>query len=156
MLYIVSSRATEVANSEESFSNETIKQFVKEIMPALVIASDQVNINPARRTYGSARTTMQCPRCQADLRGEDGQYRCEKGHGVLLSGAQLIRLKKPIARRRILTEAQLAEEPGADCPNCMLGMKPVNYQQTGIVIDACVQCGYRWLDNGEDVLMLKG
>lgn len=156
MLYIVSSRATEAANSEESFSNETIKQFVKEIKPALVIASDQANINPARLKYGSARTTMQCPRCQASLRGEDGQYRCERGHGVLLSGAQLIRLKKPVAPQRILTETQLAEQPGVDCPNCMLGMKPVDYQQTGVVIDACMQCGYRWLDNGEDVLMLKG
>lgn len=155
MLYITANNATEAADSEgDSFSTESIKQLVKEIKPALIIASEKSTSNPHRRIYGIPRAGMRCPTCQTKLEGSGGLHRCPKGHGVLLSGATLLKLKKPFAHQRALAEEELQKMPAHICPNCSNEMKPANYQQTGIVIDACIRCGYRWFDQGEDKLIL--
>ena len=35
------------------------------------------------------------------------------------------------------------------CPNCSNKMDKVDYNLTGIIIDSCTACPYRWLDAGE-------
>lgn len=154
MLYIVMTSSTAQATSEEQFTNKLIRQFVEEIKPALAVESDEIDLNPAKRAYAATRSKVQCPRCNKILLGEDGVYKCQEGHGVLLSGAQLMKLKKPVAHQKVVSEADLGKQPLVDCPNCGHAMSAVNYQQTGLVIDACLLCGYRWLDSGEDVLLL--
>jgi hypothetical protein len=36
-----------------------------------------------------------------------------------------------------------------NCPNCHKTMTKLNYNNTGILIDSCSNCPYRWLDRGE-------
>ncbi|QQS18042.1 zf-TFIIB domain-containing protein [Candidatus Saccharibacteria bacterium] len=35
------------------------------------------------------------------------------------------------------------------CPHCGAIMNRVDYNSTGIIIDSCIKCHYRWLDRGE-------
>jgi len=35
------------------------------------------------------------------------------------------------------------------CPHCSAPMQKVNYNDTGIIIDSCTNCPYRWLAAGE-------
>lgn len=155
MLYIAENRFTGLADTEQSFSIDSIKQFVKEIKPALIKEEDKTSFTPERYSYRSVRADIKCPRCAKPLQQRGDFYECQGGHGLLISGPSLIKLKKTVAQQRMLTQQELAVQPKTECPNCHKTMQAVNYQQTGIVIDACLYCGYRWLDHGEDVLILK-
>lgn len=156
MLYIASNAATESASSQDYFSVETIQKFVSEIKPALVTHESGLHKNPAHRTYGQAKNNMVCPRCSIKLTNfSEGIHKCLRGDGILISGATMTQLRKETIRLNSIQKSSNEEAAEIHCPNCDNLMHHVDYQKTGVVIDACVHCGYRWLDHGEDAFILK-
>lgn len=92
---------------------------------------------------------MNCPICNRKLVEEDEVLICPAGHGTLMTGKLLGELR----RLNVPDEAPTAKLPDDKksliCPNCSKRMQKVNYNDTEIIIDACTNCPYRWLDAGE-------
>lgn len=157
MLYIASNDATQNAAKEgdRAFSPATISRFVEAIRPVVETAPDHQTASPEKRTYGSIREGVKCPRCHSVLVGGGGTFACPDADGVLLSGKTLLELKKVnVAKLRSEHHHQLGAAE-LKCPNCRSDMYAVNYQSTGNIIDACTTCGCRWLDQGEAMAMLR-
>lgn len=95
---------------------------------------------------------MKCPICSNDLIDIGlGARQCPDRHGLLVdtkalkdAGSHVIRadaetpLKQPSSRQGRLS-----------CPNCHNPMIVVDHAGSGIMIDMCSACPYRWLDAGE-------
>lgn len=135
-------------------SYEIIDEFVRQIRPA--IESPNPNLTNAAKLSYTQRSyrTLACPFCGEKLVEGAHLLECPAGHGCLLTGKQMMQLRKLSARE---IKAQLAYPPSAPasrpehiaCPYCTHIMKPTTYQMTSVVIDICSTCGYRWLDAGE-------
>lgn len=131
-----------------------IDEFVRQIRPA--IESPNPNLtNPAKLSYTQrSYRTLLCPFCSEKLVEGEHLLECPQGHGCLLTGKQMMQLRK-LSPREI--KAQLAYPPSVPssrpdsivCPYCTHAMKPATYQTTSLVVDICDKCGYRWLDAGE-------
>lgn len=92
---------------------------------------------------------MNCPICETPLLQEQAYFICPRGHGSLLSGGQLDKLKdRPIAEAN-LSSTEPIKPKQLVCPHCGGSMAKVNYDDSEIFIDSCTQCPYRWLDAGE-------
>lgn len=93
---------------------------------------------------------MNCPICRQSLTKNKGVLVCTAGHGTLMSGKILGELKNhnlgdyPTTSKSVVNSQQ-----GIICPNCSASMHKVDYNSTGILIDSCANCPYRWLDAGE-------
>jgi Zn-finger nucleic acid-binding protein len=97
---------------------------------------------------------LKCPACSSTLNGLlQGAYVCNNAHGVLLSGKLLASRNESLVQQlEIYDKRSNFSEKNLDfmkCPNCNSIMTQVNYNHTGILIDSCVNCPYRWLDRGE-------
>ncbi len=93
---------------------------------------------------------MYCPICKKSLTRYEPALLCPAGHGVLVTGRFLGDIEKtsledniPPGSSHINTSHHLI------CPRCSGQMQKVNYNHTGIIIDVCISCSYRWLDKGE-------
>lgn len=93
---------------------------------------------------------MHCPICKQALAQTDAALVCPAHHGALVTGKFL----------HDIEEAQIADKLPSDqttpttkhtiaCPHCSHQMHKVDYNHTGIIIDVCTNCHYRWLDRGE-------
>ncbi len=99
---------------------------------------------------------MQCPICNLPLTvlSKDG-YICPNDDGVLIASSHLIdkneRLAKEIETEEADTATKAVPQRKHDltCPHCGAAMHRVDYNSSGIIIDSCVKCRYRWLDKGE-------
>lgn len=93
---------------------------------------------------------MNCPFCNKPLTEKDGVFVCPAGHGTLMAGKLLGELKQlNIPDEVPTTETQADSQKTIACPHCGSQMQKVNYNDTGIVIDVCTNCPYRWLNAGE-------
>lgn len=93
---------------------------------------------------------MNCPLCSKPISAYKNIFVCPDGHGELVTGGFISGLKDSA------TDQKISETPDAYdtstrliCPNCSNPMEKVNYNNTGIMIDSCTTCPYRWLDSGE-------
>jgi hypothetical protein len=73
---------------------------------------------------------------------------CPDAQGVLISGRELIAVRNGSIKIPVNT-SNAVEHGDLTCPNCQHPMTPVDYQETGVMIDSCTNCPYRWLDANE-------
>jgi Zn-finger nucleic acid-binding protein len=93
---------------------------------------------------------MQCPVCSSELVQKDEVFVCPKGHGTLMAGKLLGELKQlNIPDETPTSQTQVDANKPLVCPHCSAQMQKVNYNDSGIIIDACTNCAYRWLAAGE-------
>lgn len=91
---------------------------------------------------------LQCPICQKTMVLNTDWQTCPANHGILINGRYVIEIRyKELAAPVEL--AKPVEHGVITCPNCHNQMQPVNYQQTGVIIDSCNKCPFRWLDSTE-------
>ncbi len=93
---------------------------------------------------------MKCPLCRSELVEKDEVFVCPKDHGTLMAGKLLGGLKQlNISDETHTSQAQGNTNKPLVCPHCSAQMQKVNYNDSGIIIDACTNCAYRWLNAGE-------
>lgn len=148
-LLVVEEKDGIAANNQQTIY-DLLPKFVQEIRPA-VESKVPLTENEANMPYlHDFRDNMNCPHCGQQLLNEQLYMTCPNGDGFLLGGDKLQSLKD-----RTLTlpdnAAQNTGKPETDltCPSCNSVMAKVDYFQPGLIIDACTNCRYRWLDGGE-------
>lgn len=92
---------------------------------------------------------MHCPICIESLSETDTGNLCPKGHGVLLTSKQLRDIENLTLSSAGDQSDAMLRAPSINCPQCGQSMEVVNYNSTGILIDACTICHIRWLDSKE-------
>jgi len=105
---------------------------------------------------------MNCPACKnpmviLELNQVEIDY-CSLCKGIWLDNGEL-ELIFSTSDRKEITKAfsiknDLAEEKRR-CPNCKKKMEKVEFENTGIIIDKCVNDHGLWFDNGELRSLLK-
>ncbi len=148
-LYIVVGRS-----SEQSVTLQEIASFTSEIRPVVADVSTAA-VSPHRLNTNQARALLRahCPICQAALVAASEWHRCPEGHGYLLTGKELARLRsRELTVTDDTAEVSLARDPhhAIDCPVCRHPMALVPYGARHTIIDSCTNCMYRWLDSGEE------
>jgi Zn-finger nucleic acid-binding protein len=132
---------------------DDIDRFIAEIKPAVTtpLSNEELRI---RNPYGSAvqpSDKIKCPICDNKL-SETGDelYECPHGHGCLLHGSDLIKLRNKDVKLTFTKEnISSTNNKTIDCPSCGSVMEKVPYSMTSILIDSCNNCQFRWLDGGE-------
>lgn len=134
-----------------------VDEFVSQIRPAIEIPSDRQK-NPANLPYsGQINRTVRCPICDIALEVDNQYLRCPDGHGLLVTGKQLIDLRQrasddgtlPLLSTDAIDHASQHSKRRLTCPYCSHRMKRAKYQHTGAVLDVCSKCMYRWIDSVE-------
>lgn len=93
---------------------------------------------------------MKCPICSQELTSPvDGAYVCPSDHGVLMTSKHLIAKDKDLLPEDTPSASLPVKPQEMSCPHCSARMVPTDYNATKIIIDACLKCHYRWLDEGE-------
>lgn len=93
---------------------------------------------------------MLCPLCNKKLTEQQNDlFICPRGHGTLVTGKYLSDIEaKPVpAEHAPKVSANVPQI--INCPHCSTAMQKVDYNGMAIIIDACTNCHYRWLDSGE-------
>jgi Zn-finger nucleic acid-binding protein len=105
---------------------------------------------------------MNCPACKnsmiiLELNQVEIDY-CSLCKGIWLDNGELELIFSSSDRQAISksysTKNDLAEEKRR-CPNCKKKMDKVEFENTGIIIDKCVNNHGLWFDNGELRSLLK-
>lgn len=128
-----------------------VDTFIREIRPALEVPNANL-IHPAKLSYTKRNyRSIKCPLCQKDLVDNGSPWLdCPDDHGSLLTGKQLLSLRSEIVKKIDHPKPpSIGKRSHLTCPYCSSRMKPNLYQDTGIEIDICKACGYRWLDTHE-------
>lgn len=138
-----------VASSSDSKNTDIFKEaaeFVTEIKPALKPGQPGAPIVHHEVAYGEYDgPPLACPVCKKTMTSNSLWHTCPDGHGFLMSGRELAALHS--GTFKIDIDASKAEQHGAiTCPNCHNPMVEVDYQESGVTIDSCERCPYRWLD----------
>ncbi len=137
-------------NSTPSY--ELLDQFVREIRPAI-----DSGTKPAPHGHDLPYVSIQpyhmdCPICGVRMQPAESWLACVNNHGILVTGRQLLQLRSA-ADPKILATALKTEDQITNrtltCPYCRSAMKETVYQNTGIGVDVCPSCRYRWLDYKE-------
>lgn len=101
---------------------------------------------------------MYCPICSQPLQQKADAYICAQ-HGLLLSGAVLYDIRAGSNKDLLVHDSDdpvaLTRPHALVCPHCDSDMVTVNYINTGVDIDSCANCQYRWLDKGELVKIVE-
>lgn len=98
---------------------------------------------------------MICPLCSRPLTTlANDCFACPQDDGVLISNRHLVNKDPVVVHEVASAEADTAgaiplRDQDLVCPHCDAAMHRVNYNSTGIIIDTCTTCSYRWLDRGE-------
>lgn len=95
----------------------------------------------------SNKNIFKCPLCHEILIQQNQLALCPSGHGALIKG-RYIRSSSDTTRP-LSDTTNTNTEHVLHCPVCSHAMNKVNYNNTGIVIDSCTHCPYRWVDRGE-------
>lgn len=144
-LYIVASENDRKGDNFIADSQCFIEQIKPALLPGQVGAASVHHAVPYGEYDGPP---LPCPLCQKIMVQTDNWFACPDGHGVLIDGADIIRLRDHTLDIN-LTAAKTAEHGIIPCPNCHNQMTLVNYQDSGVEIDSCEHCPYRWLDAPE-------
>jgi len=142
-----------IVATENDQDNQNIiaasQQFMEEIKPALL--PGEAGAAPVHHAapYGEYDgPALPCPICSQTMTMQDNWQLCPAGHGVLISGRDIIRLRH--RQLQIPADAAKAVAHGSlTCPNCHFQMEEVDYQDSGVKIDSCENCPFRWLDANE-------
>ncbi len=136
-------------------SLDTVDRFVAEIRPAV----EQPNLNhrnPGKLSYVERGfRTVNCPVCSKVLVGGKEWLECPDGHGCLVTGKQLMLLRKLTAKEarglplRPRVGGEITRPSEVSCPYCHTTMTPSLFPGTEVEIDICSHCGYRWFDSHE-------
>lgn len=95
---------------------------------------------------------MHCPVCAATLTQQNSSnhlFSCPNGHGTLVTGKFLHNIEEESREDKSVVTSHTNTSHELACPHCSNTMHKVDYNHTGVIIDACVSCHYRWLDAGE-------
>ena len=151
-LYFVQEDVPNLKGDDTSMWDD-INQFIKEIKPAVTtpLSDEELRI---RNPYGSAvrqEDNITCPVCDVKLiETSDEVYECSSGHGCLLHGSDLIKLRKKELKLKHTKESKsTTNHKNIICPSCGETMEKVSYAMTPTLIDSCSNCQFRWLDGGE-------
>lgn len=139
-------------SASELPTHAIVDQFVAEIRPAVDTGKPTL-----RHSHDLPYVTVQplkinCPICQARLKPGDEWLLCPSNHGILVTGGQLIRLRQsadPKLLASVLAGNEVHDGRVLACPHCGAEMRAVKYQNSGMYIDSCSMCRYRWLDYQE-------
>lgn len=121
--------------------------FVLQIRPAIEqpISAQQEAL---RTPYGQERRSLLCPLCGRAMTPHDRYLICPEGHGTLLYGSVLIKLRQGKLVIDIPNQTVLQHD-AIVCPSCHNVMEKMAYDATNVMIDTCAHCPYRWLDADE-------
>jgi ribosomal protein L37AE/L43A len=86
---------------------------------------------------------MRCPLCNQQLAKRSGVFVCPKGHGTLVTGRYLSDIEQAANWPENADKVSSDTKQALTCPHCSHTMYKVNYNGTGIIIDACAHCHYR-------------
>jgi Zn-finger nucleic acid-binding protein len=89
---------------------------------------------------------MLCPTCHEALAG-DKSLTCHSKHGFLIPSTFLVDIEEALVSDSSTPTSNTKHIIA--CPNCGKPMQKVDYNHTGVHIDACTNCHYRWLDAWE-------
>ena len=121
-------------------------QFAQEIRPAVEQKGKPVKHELPYGEYGGGE--LPCPICKTPMGIKTKRLQCPNGHGILINGRYVIEI-----RGKQLKIDEVIENPTKHdqiiCPNCGNEMVTTNYQNTGVIIDSCTNCPFRWLDAKE-------
>jgi Zn-finger nucleic acid-binding protein len=93
---------------------------------------------------------MHCPLCYKKLLNKHrGLSACPDGHGTLATGKYLSDIEESPEVNEIKSSIAVDSAHQIICPHCSSEMHKVDYNNTNIIIDSCINCHFRWLDSGE-------
>ncbi len=128
---------------------EEAQEFVNQIKPALQPGEPGAPVVHHEVPYGEYDgPPLNCPVCNKPMTTNNLWHTCPDGHGILISGRELEALHNRVIHIGA-DPAKAAKHEKLICPNCRARMEVVNYQSSGIQIDSCPNCPYRWLDANE-------
>lgn len=131
---------------------DDVERFVEEIRPAVEVPLSELD-RRLRTAYGEPvknQKDIVCPTCQQTLEETSNDvFECKNGHGILLHGSDLDELRAGKLRTKYQLHKALNTEGEISCPSCGNMMSKVDYAGSGIHIDACQSCIFRWIDAGE-------
>jgi len=152
-LYLVQDTA-QAAKASPMFTQ--VLPFIEQIRPALerpLTAAEQRAMTPYGR---DRRPSLTCPVCQADMPNVDSHFSCPSGHGILLTGKHLTKLKDGELQIAAQNSVDTQKRGDIPCPACGQIMHPTPYNgRLDLIIDSCTNCPYRWLDT-PDVHAIDG
>lgn len=132
---------------------ELVDRFISKIRPAI-----DRGMPPKHTAYDMPYVSlrpknMDCPLCQSRLVNEADHLRCPNGHGMLLTGKQLLDLRQKsdptVLNQQGANSTDVPRDRVLTCPNCHHEMKQSKYQGSSVTVDICGACQYRWLDAQE-------
>jgi Zn-finger nucleic acid-binding protein len=91
---------------------------------------------------------LNCPTCQKPMAMEHNIHVCPDGHGILISGRELLQLHDGSLKLQV-TAPRPQQHGALMCPFCKHEMLISNYLEGKTVIDSCPNCTFRWLDADE-------
>lgn len=141
-----------VGSTEDKAAGDIFQEardFVGKIKPALKPGQPGAPVVHHEVAYGEYDgPPLKCPICSEPMASNNLWHVCPDAHGVLISGRELIGVRNGTIK--IPVSVDKAVEHGAlTCPNCQHPMSLVDYEGTGVEIDSCENCPYRWLDANE-------
>lgn len=143
-LILVTTSEMQIAGASPDQARKEILDFIKEIRPALERPLTKAEL-AALAPYGEDyRDNLKCPVCKQHMKNNQQYHSCPNGHGILITGAQLIKLKKNSLR--FTKNSDSSVRPNINCPSCGQAMHEVAYAGSATTIDSCTKCPYRWLD----------
>ena len=92
---------------------------------------------------------MRCPTCKQSLVRENSIFLCTHSHGALVPGKFLVDIENSLVDDEVSNRSAPDTKHDLPCPRCTKKMHKLDYNHTGIIIDSCTNCHYRWLDRGE-------
>lgn len=133
----------------ESSILKNSKRFAEQVKPATAGTTGNLKKVYHERPYGEiGDTPLNCPICNTEMHVGQYWFTCKNKHGMLVLGMDLHKIRNHV-HNVDRNEALPIQHEGLHCPNCGNKMHPVDYLQTGTIIDACTKCAFRWLDSNE-------
>ncbi|HSW79999.1 MAG TPA: zf-TFIIB domain-containing protein [Candidatus Saccharimonadales bacterium] len=142
-LYIVAS----IADKDGGDIFKEALEFVGQIKPALRPGDPGAPVVHHEIPYGEYDgPALKCPVCSKEMASNNLWFGCPDGHGILISGRELLGLRNHTIHLDVDTSK--SENHGQiTCPNCHNKMEEISYDDDeNLKIDSCTHCPYRWLD----------
>lgn len=137
---------------------ETSQKFAHEIQPALMPGLPGAAPVHHELPYGEYDgPALKCPVCQKTMVMSDNNsvQACPDGQGILLSGKDLMALRHQEFDFKA-DPAKATNHGTLTCPNSHDQMVQIDFEDSGVTIDTCSSCPFRWLDADEIAEIASG